>query len=405
MRPFLPRSLAALAGLALTAGLVSAASATAAAPAAAPLPGGERFVALGDSFVSGPGIPVQRPEDPACARSTRNFVSIVAETIDAGSFTDASCSAATTEDWWTSQSPGVPAQLDALKPDTTLVTLGTMGGNDVGLVGLAQTCLVSGCSTLPPEPYHQEIDALVPIYRKAIADVRERSPHAKIVAVGYGTYVPLETCPALVNAKDADLVYLQGMIDRLSDRIGDVAAEEDIAFVDMRDIAGWRDHTACAEPQDQWVRGLNGYGDGITLHPSTAGMAQMAIQALTTIEPLVAEPEPAPTPAPTPKPTSKQRLDAAARTLQVRAVCTGPRARKRVTIRATGGHGLVKAVSFRVGDKWLTVDRKAPFTVTRSAKSLRTPKARGPVKAKVGLRHGKTVRVATVRAKRPACLR
>ncbi|WP_313409198.1 SGNH/GDSL hydrolase family protein [Aeromicrobium sp.] len=403
MRPILSRSLASLAGVALTAGLVSATSATGAA--AAPTPGGEHYVALGDSFVSGPGIPVQRPEDPTCARSTRNFVSVVAETIDAASFTDASCSAATTADWWASQSPGVEPQLDALKPDTTLVTLGTMGGNDVGLVGLATTCLMQGCSTLPPEPFHEKIDALVPIYRKVIEDVRERSPHAKIVAVGYGTYVPLETCPALVNAKDADLVYLQGMIDRLSDTIKGVAADEDVAFVEMRDIAGWRDHTACADPADQWVRGLNGYGDGITLHPSTAGMAQMAIQSLKTIEPLIAEPEPAPTPAPTPKPTSKQRVDAAAKTLNVRAVCSGPRARQRVTLRTTGGSGLVKAVSFRVGRKWLVVDRKAPFKVTRSAKSLRTAKARGPVSAKVGLRHGKVVRAVTVRTKRPACLR
>lgn len=400
MHPFVPRSVAAAAGLALTAGLISASSA-----AAAPLPGGEHYVAMGDSFVSGPGIPVQRPEDPACARSTRNFVSIVAETIDAETFTDASCSAATTEDWWTSQGPGIAPQLDALKPDTTLVTLGTMGGNDVGLVGLATTCLTQGCSTLPPEPFHEKIDALVPIYRQVIEDVRERSPHAKIVAVGYGTYVPFETCPALVNAKDADLVYLQGMIDRLSDTIEDVAAEEDVAFVDMRDIAGWRDHTACADPLDQWIRGLNGYGDGITLHPSTAGMAQMAIQALKTIEPLIANPEPAPTPPPSPKPTSQQRLDAAAKTLRVKAVCIGPRSRQRVAIRATGGHGLVKAVSFRVGRAWLTVDRKAPFKVTRSAASLRTPRARGPVSAKVGLRHGKVVRVATVRTKRPACLR
>ena len=37
--------------------------------------------------------------------------------------------------------------------------------------------------------------------------------------------------------------------------------------------------------------------------------------------------------------------------------------------------------------------------------ALRTPKARGPVSAKVGLRHGKAVRVATVRTKRPSCLR
>lgn len=404
MRPFLPRSLAAVAGLALTAGLVSASSASA-APAAAPAPGGEHYVAMGDSFVSGPGIPVQRTDAPICARSTKNFVSLVAEAIDAASFTDASCSAATTEDWWTAQHPGVPPQLDALKPDTTLVTLGTMGGNDVGLVGLATTCLTTGCSTLPTEPYDERIDAVADAYGRMIDDVRERSPQAEIVAVGYGTYVPLTTCPALVNATDADLVYLQDLIDRLSDAIERVAYRENIAFVDMRDIAGWRDHTACAHPNDQWIRGLIPFDDGITLHPSTAGMAQMATQALKTIKPLVASPAPTPEPTPAPKPTSKQRVDAAAKTLKVRAVCTGTRSRQKVTLRTTGGSGLAKAVSFRVGRQFVAIDRKAPFKVTRAAKSLRTTKARGPVRAKVALRHGQATRVVTVLAKRPSCLR
>src|SRR5690606_7615514 len=126
-----------------------------------------------------------------------------------------------------------PPQLDALDRDTTLVTLGTMGGNDVGLVGLATTCIAQGCATLDPAPFHAAIDALVPVYRESIRDVRRRSPRADIVAVGYGTYVPRERCAALGNATEADLVFLQGMIDRLSDTVGRVAKQERISFVDM----------------------------------------------------------------------------------------------------------------------------------------------------------------------------
>lgn len=401
MRPLVPRSLAAVASLALAAGLVAASPAGAAPSPAKP---GEHYVALGDSFVSGPGILPQRPEVPQCARSEKNFVSLVAAGIEAESFTDASCGGAQTKDWTTSQGTGIAPQFDALKADTTLVTLGTMGGNDVGLVGLAGRCLQFGCSTIPPEPMQASIDALAGVYRNAIAEVRTRSPKAKIVAVGYGTYVPLETCAALLNATDADLVYLQGMIDRLSDTIEAVAKEEKIAFVDMRDIAGWREHTACAAPEDQWVRGLNGYNDGVTLHPSTAGMAQMGTQALKVIEPLVA-PTPTPTPTPAPKPTSEQRVKAATKTLKLRAVCTGPRSSRKVTLRVTGGNGLVKAVSFTVGRKWIVVDRKAPFTVTRKASSLHSKKARGAVSAKVGLRHGKVAKTVRLSAARPSCLR
>lgn len=391
MRPLVHRTLAAATSVVLAATLVTASSASAETSSAAKKPTGERYVALGDSFVAGPGIPNQRPEVPACARSDKNFVSVFAGAIKATSFTDASCSGATTDDWWTSQDSGIPPQFDALKKDTTLVTLGSMGGNDVGLVGLAQTCLVQGCSTLPKEPFHQSIDALAAVYRKAIAEVHRRSPGATIVAVGYGTYVPLTTCPALVNATDADLVYLQGMIDRLSDTIEKVAKEKRIAFVDMRDIAGWRDHTACAAPEDQWIRGLNGYGDGITLHPSTAGMAQMANQTLKVVRPLL--------------PTSSVRVNHAAKTLKLRATCSGPRRQQRVTLRVTGGQGLVKAVSFRVGKKWVATDRRAPFTVTRKASSVLSKKSRGPVTARVGLRHGQVRQSVTLSVKRPSCLR
>ncbi len=372
-----------------------------------------RYVALGDSFVSGPGIPNQRPDD--CTRSDKNFPSLIAAELTFTSFTDASCGGAQTTHYWNAQGTN-PPQLDALRPDTTLVTLGTMGGNDAGLVQLAVACLSGGCSELPVEPYHQTIDGLADVYRDLIDDVRERSPYATIVAVGYGTYVPHHTCPALGNASDADLVYLQDIIDRLSDTIETVAAQEDIAFVDMRTIEGWRDHTACAAPESQWIRGLVTYGDGAPLHPSTAGMAQMAAKALETIAPLVPEPtEPTPTPTvPTPKPTTKpkpvptsaERVAKAAKTVRIRAVCTGPRSKKRVVLRASGGQGLVKMASFRVGRTWVGTDRKAPFGITRKASTIKKSKnARGPVRVTVVLRHGKVARVKDYTTKRPGCLR
>ncbi|MCD9155047.1 SGNH/GDSL hydrolase family protein [Aeromicrobium duanguangcaii] len=392
------RSAAAVAALALAAGLVASTPATAAdhpsrGPGKAPVPAG-RYVAMGDSFVSGPGI--ERQLDP-CGRSDRNFVRLVAADLGFRAFTDASCGAATTKNYSSPQTMGDyvnPPQLDALTRDTTLVTLGTMGGNDVGLVGLATTCIVRGCSTLPPEPYQAAIDALVPVYRQVIREVRRRAPRADIVAVGYGTYVPRETCAALGNATAADLEYLQGMIDRLSDTIGKVAKEQRIAFVDMRLVKGWREHTACADPADQWVRGLNGYGDGIALHPSTAGMVQMANQTLKTVRPIV-----------TARRAAERRVASAAASVRVRAVCHGPRRNPRVTIRTTGGHGLIAAARFRVGRQWVGADQRAPFAVTRSARSLRTARAKGPVRATAMVRSGKVVRVAKATTKRPWCLR
>ncbi|MTB89317.1 SGNH/GDSL hydrolase family protein [Aeromicrobium senzhongii] len=391
------RSLTAVATLALAAALVAPTPATAAERPSpghrkAPVPT-ERYVAMGDSFVSGPGI--ERQLD-GCGRSDKNFVRLVAAGLRVASFKDASCGAAQTKNYWEPQVVNGytnPAQLDALDRSTTLVTLGTMGGNDVGLVQLATQCIAVGCSTLPPEQYTAAIDALVPVYRRVIREVRARSPRAQIVAVGYGTYVPRERCAALGNATEADLAYLQGMIDRLSDMIGKVAREQRIAFVDMRAIKGWREHTACAEPADQWIRGLNPYGDGIPLHPSTTGMEQMGAQALKVISPLVA------------RRAAERRVKAAAASVRVRAVCSGPRRSRKVTIRTTGGKGLVAVASFRVGRQWVGTDRRAPFSVKRTARWVKRQTARGPVRATVVLRAGDVRLRTTVATPRPPCLR
>src|SRR5690606_25614045 len=210
-------------------------------------------------------------------------------------------------------------------------------------------------------PFHAAIDALVPVYRKSIRDVRHRSPRADIVAVGYGTYVPRERCAAMGNATEADLVFLQGMIDRLSDTIGKVAKQERISFVDMRTSEGWQDHAACAAPEEQWIRGLTTYNDGAPLHPSTKGMAQMAEKSLETITPLV-----------TARRASERRVAKAASTVRLQAVCHGPKRHQRVTLRVTGGQGLVAAAHFRIGSRSVGTDLRAPYLVTRSVRSLKS---------------------------------
>src|SRR5690606_11900370 len=55
------------------------------------------YVALGDSYTSGPLVPEQRPEIPGCARSTGNYPSLLAQRLDVAEFTDVSCGGASTE--------------------------------------------------------------------------------------------------------------------------------------------------------------------------------------------------------------------------------------------------------------------------------------------------------------------
>lgn len=244
--------------------------------------GGERYVAFGDSFVAGPGIAPQR--DPACGRSENNFPSLVAERLRVRAFTDASCGGARTVDYWNTQaSSGNPAQLEAVGPDTTFVTLGMMGGNDVGLVALATSCILATCAGTPGDLRHQAVDALVPSFARIIDDVRAAAPRATIMAIGYGTYLPTTPCAGLPGVTAAEASYLQGLIDHLSDTIEAVAEAKGVLFADMRDIPGSLDHTPCAAPDQQWIRGLATHGDGAPLHPTTVGMEVMAEQVLTTL--------------------------------------------------------------------------------------------------------------------------
>src|ERR1700722_1531025 len=105
------------------------------------------YVALGDSFTSGPDVPTQldaatSPRAPAsCMLSSRNYPSLVARALGL-TLRDVSCSGATTKDLTSPQGSGIPAQLNALGPRTAVVSVG-IGGNDLGFGTIAHNCLAA----------------------------------------------------------------------------------------------------------------------------------------------------------------------------------------------------------------------------------------------------------------------
>jgi flagellar hook assembly protein FlgD/fibronectin type 3 domain-containing protein len=131
--------------------------------------GPSRYVALGDSFSSGEGVPVFEPntdEAPiwlsgsitewmglnTCHRSARGSYSrILSASPPPGTLlepaTFAACSGAVTADLLepNAANPGEPAQVDAVNDFTDLVTL-TMGGNDVDFAGIAGSCMLGNCT-------------------------------------------------------------------------------------------------------------------------------------------------------------------------------------------------------------------------------------------------------------------
>ncbi|MBE7324149.1 SGNH/GDSL hydrolase family protein [Nocardioides sp. Y6] len=371
-----------------------ATSSTASAKALTPVwdrPGGERMVAFGDSFVAGPLVNPMRLDSGACLRSKGNFPTLVAQTLDVNSFVDASCSGAVVADLYEAQGSN-PPQLDALTRDTTLVSFGMLGGNDIGLVGLALGCLTSNC--LPAagtDPLAEEFVELEGDLVQAIADTRARAPRAQILMHGYGTYLPPGGCPQkILGLSSGEADYLQAQINRLSETIEQVAADTGVDFVDHRTIPGIADHTACAAPRDQWIRAVATYFDGAPLHPSAAGMVAAADHVVATL-------------AKTRRTTVEEiRLDALRRKGRSVSMAVSCRLLGSVVRADVDGRGAIDHVELRMDGRAIAVDSKAPWVLRAATKDVRT--LAGPVRAVVTLRDDELTVRRNLTAERPRCL-
>ena len=241
------------------------------------------YVALGDSAAAGPLIPQQDPEDPGCLRSKRNWPSVLAERIGAR-LVDMTCSGAVTENLTTSQDTVKGThepQADALSPETDLVTL-TIGGNDIDLVDTALSCV-----NLLPEPagascrdqltangrdeLAHRVDAYAAEFAAALDLISARAPEARIVVVGYGTYIRPGGCypDQPIWARDAD--YLQGTIHRLNAVFEREAAAHGAEFVDIAPPSVG--HDSCSPARTRWLEGVSATGPAAPLHPNADGMA------------------------------------------------------------------------------------------------------------------------------------
>lgn len=236
-------------------------SGSVAGPSAAAPPAGPRYVALGDSFTSAPFVPVTDVAD-GCLRSSSNYPALVAEALDAD-LDDRSCGGATTAHFERSQFPEVPPQLEALGPETELVTVG-IGGND----NLVYRRLTNQCPALrardpqgsPCRDFMQAkggdvlLDALdrtrvqvTTLVRK----VQRRAPEAKVLVVGYPQIVSARNvCEKLPLAR-GDYAYAVKVNRALTDALRSAARATGSTYVDVWTAS--RGHDICSD--DPWVNG------------------------------------------------------------------------------------------------------------------------------------------------------
>jgi lysophospholipase L1-like esterase len=246
------------------------------------------YVALGDSYASGPFIPHQRTDPLGCFRSTRNYAALVADRLGAR-LTDVTCGGATTEDMTAPQDVLLgpnPPQLDALRPDTDLVTI-TIGGNDIGFADIILTCAAD--SALNPlgnpctrrytaggtDELAARIQALGPRLAAVLQGIAQRAPQAHVVVVGYLRILPpAHGCWPVVPISVGDVPYLDATQRRLNAELGARAAAAGAAFVDPYPASRGRD--VCQLPGVKWVEGLLPTAPAFPVHPNAAGMRAVA---------------------------------------------------------------------------------------------------------------------------------
>lgn len=249
---------------------------------------GHTYVALGDSYSAGPKItPVA--DGVTCLRSRVDYPALLAVTLKPRLFRDVSCSSATSRDFLVPQ-PGAergvnPPQYQAITPTTALVTVG-IGGNDIGLVQLAESCLSIVPSLLGGKPcaarftaggvdqVSRRIQAFAPTYGEIIEHIRSIAPSARIVLVGYPTAIRPGGCYPLEPVLPKDATYLQAKIDELNAVMAAQAKAHGATYVDLR--SSTNGHDSCAAPSKRWVEGFVPVHDAAPLHPNAAGMRHTA---------------------------------------------------------------------------------------------------------------------------------
>ena len=281
-------------GIAVAA-LVALAGTTATTSAAATVGGGV-YVSLGDSYTAAPLVLNQVGQPIDCARSDHNYPSLVAEKLGVEEHVDVSCSSAETKHM-TEPQTGLPLggtnppQFDGLRRDADLVTVG-IGGNDAGLVGVAEKCAQLGLTdpngTACRDHYapggndtvEARIEEARPRIDAVLRGIHRHSPKARVAIVGYPNVLPIDgtNCYPMVPLSRDDVAYIDALIRRINAMIEDEAADNDALFVDTYDDS--IGHDVCKLPPTRWFEGLVPTEPAFPLHPNAKGEASMARSVL-----------------------------------------------------------------------------------------------------------------------------
>jgi lysophospholipase L1-like esterase len=257
------------------------------------------YVALGDSYTSAPFTGA--PTSVFCTQSNNNYPHLTATAIQPGSFTDASCAGAVTDNMTEPQANNsglgtTPPQFDALTPDTTLVTIG-IGANDAGFVDVGFECFAldllrptgSACRDNYTAGGANQITQLIndtaPKLAAVYQGIHARSPQARVLAVGYPAVLPVDGtgCWPLTPLSPEDVSFMAATLVAIDKMVAAVAAANAVEYVDT--YAPTIGYDVC-QPFGHagFTALLPTSGIGAPLHPNALGEQLMASAVINAIE-------------------------------------------------------------------------------------------------------------------------
>ncbi|GAA3670733.1 SGNH/GDSL hydrolase family protein [Nocardioides ginsengisoli] len=251
---------------------------------------GDRYVALGDSYTAAYLTGKLDTESGGCLRSLTNYPRQVADKLGL-ELTDVSCGGATTADVTAGQKPtwgaAVPPQIDAVGPDTRLVTIG-LGGNDFNLFGrIIINCMFaaqqdptgSPCTDIAAKNPRvwQVFDRIQQRLVRVVELVRKRAPEARVLLVGYPQAFPATGGCAQFPIATGDMTLARDLLNGLNGAVEGAASDSGASYVDVwTPSAG---HDICSK--DPWIAGARPERtDGFAYHPYPEEQQLVARQVL-----------------------------------------------------------------------------------------------------------------------------
>jgi hypothetical protein len=248
------------------------------------------FVALGDSYAAGDLIPFSPWGSPlGCLRSTHDYGALAAAALGL-TYVDATCTGATTTDMTAPERVkfGTHApQFSYLAPNDSVVTL-TVGGDDIGFLGVLLTCAKLSVAHLLSNPCQRhytaggtdtlvaKIDATAARVAVVLQGIHLRAPNARVLLVGYPDILPNTGygCWPLVPFAPLDVPYLRGLEILLNQELATVAGQNGATFVDTyQPTIG---HDACRSASVKDVEDLVPTSPAYPFHPNRRGEQVMA---------------------------------------------------------------------------------------------------------------------------------